>query len=504
MDEQRKREYVEAPAGHGKTESIAQQVVDSGDCKKRILILTHTNAGVNSLRKRLKTKAVKYSSYDLLTIDAFCLKYASYYPSTSGIAKHIEDFGSVNYKQAQKGAIEIFDKPDLKKFLKTKYSFLIVDEYQDCSKNQHELVLKISEEIDCLVFGDPMQGIFDFNSDGFSWEQDLYSNFTRHNHINLDIPHRWINSGNETLGLWIADAREKLKLDNADQIDFRELPRNISICSFATSSATFINDTATAISRVIPDEGSVLALVPNLRERNDLHHAIAGKMFRPLQSIDRMDSKKLMGFLKNMDTFMRSYRRKPASLYNLFRDELAMACMTGTPALQKSIKDKLDLYPHSIVELRKKGDRMGEKNKMVYDLLLDIYNDKTSHTTIKKSLKLMDYLEEQSDRIYRRELWYSAKEALRKYLKEDGMSLEECGFLGRQKLSFVGRNFRRVIGNTLLTKGLEFDHVIILDPSSFSNKNLYVALSRARNSITIIKSSPSVLEYAAALRGIDS
>jgi len=495
-----KREYVEAPAGHGKTEAIALEVSNYTG-KNRILILTHTNAGVNTLRKRLKLKHVQSCKYDLLTIDAFCLKYSRYYPTTSGIPKNIQDYSSINYKQAQIGAIKVFSKSDLKIFLKTRYALLIVDEYQDCSKTQHELVLKLSEEIDCLAFGDPMQGIFDFNSDGFSWDLDLCTNFQINEVINLNIPYRWTNSGNEELGFWISDAREKLKGNKAYEIDFDALPTHISVHTLATETERIIPDIATKISGNIPDKGSVLALIPNLPERSDLHHAIAGKMYRTLQSIDRMDAKKVISYLQKLDIFLNSFRRSPVSLYSLIRDDLAKACMTGSPALPNSIKSKLSLYPtSSIDELRLKGNRMGEDNKMVYFLLLDIYEDKSPQTAIRKILKLMDFIESKSIKKYRRELWYSAKEALRKHLTNDSISLEESGYLIRQKISFVGRNFKRVIGNTLLTKGLEFDHVIIVDPTSFTNKNLYVSISRACKSIVVIKTTPTLREYVSSLR----
>ena len=46
-----KRAVIVAPAGYGKTELIVQSVACS---EGRQLILTHTHAGVDSLRKRFK------------------------------------------------------------------------------------------------------------------------------------------------------------------------------------------------------------------------------------------------------------------------------------------------------------------------------------------------------------------------------------------------------------------------------------------------------------------
>jgi len=44
------------------------------------------------------------------------------------------------------------------------YSRLIVDEYQDCSVRQHQLLELVSEALPTCVLGDPMQAIFDFGA----------------------------------------------------------------------------------------------------------------------------------------------------------------------------------------------------------------------------------------------------------------------------------------------------------------------------------------------------
>jgi DNA helicase-2/ATP-dependent DNA helicase PcrA len=51
---------------------------------------------------------------------------------------------------------------------------------------------------------------------------------------------------------------------------------------------------------------------------------------------------------------------------------------------------------------------------------------------------------------------------------------------------------RRLIGTTLLVKGLEFDHAIILDAASLSRNELYVALTRGAKSLTIVSTTPTL------------
>ena len=67
---------------------------------------------------------------------------------------------------------------------------------------------------------------------------------------------------------------------------------------------------------------------------------------------------------------------------------------------------------------------------------------------------------------------------------------EKCQseFLHRGR--FGGR--RRIIGTTLLLKGLEVDHGIFLDASTPPKEHLYVALTRASKSLTIIWTTPTL------------
>lgn len=62
---------VIAPAGHGKTEMLAEIVERSSG---KLLLLTHTNAGVNAIKKRMNNKSISSSRYNVETIASFCIK----------------------------------------------------------------------------------------------------------------------------------------------------------------------------------------------------------------------------------------------------------------------------------------------------------------------------------------------------------------------------------------------------------------------------------------------
>ena len=75
---------VVAPAGHGKTEMITELV--SHSCG-RTLLLTHTNAGVDALEKRLRKRSVPSSLYRIATIASFCGSWCKAYYRNANLDK---------------------------------------------------------------------------------------------------------------------------------------------------------------------------------------------------------------------------------------------------------------------------------------------------------------------------------------------------------------------------------------------------------------------------------
>lgn len=144
-----------APAGHGKTEMIVDIVMASTG---KQLLLTHTNAGVDAIKSRLDRKQVKESKYTVSTIAAFCIRWCLAYKHTAGIPdfKGIEN---VNYEALYKAAEAIFHNTWSGKVLKNTYASIIVDEYQDCTMDQHSLIVSLNSFLPVYVLGDPLQGI---------------------------------------------------------------------------------------------------------------------------------------------------------------------------------------------------------------------------------------------------------------------------------------------------------------------------------------------------------
>ena len=72
--------YVVAPAGYGKTHLIAESTARSAG---RQLILTHTYAGVNALRRKMRCLGVSDRFYRIDTIASWALRLSLSYSGTS-------------------------------------------------------------------------------------------------------------------------------------------------------------------------------------------------------------------------------------------------------------------------------------------------------------------------------------------------------------------------------------------------------------------------------------
>lgn len=482
------KKYIIAPAGHGKTEQIANFILDNDDVKK-LLVLTHTNAGVSSLIKRFRKKKISSDKYDIYTIDSFAIKYSKAYPCTSEVYENPTN--SAEYDQCRKGAIKVFNIEFLQNFLQKRYSLIIVDEYQDCSDIQHELISKISENTNCIILGDPMQGIFDFGGCNIVNWATIRKDFEKHE-IELDIPHRW-RGDNEKLGQWIKETRKKI--ENGEEIIFEG--SHIDFLDISTTT-----DKVNPIFKYIEESKEILILIKDDSSLGSFKKELA-KYFRGIiQVVDALDFSLLYKFLKNIII----------NQDELFFNELisfCKNCMTQVGHFESPINRKVqkiwdETNPSSILELRNKKINVKDplkhtKINKLYCRFLDVIALKEVERA-KHLILLMDEIEKfikeydsvKKGYIYRKDIWNSVKNALSMYVNKNE-DMESCGRKIRQKTSFVGRGFKKVIGTTLLTKGLEYEHVIIDDPSAYDAKHLYVALSRATKKITIFGKNKKII-----------
>ena len=75
---QKDKSMIIAPAGYGKTHTIIECLTQNQE-PKRILILTHTHAGVASIKEKIKANNILSSKFQIDTICSFAIQLAQNY-----------------------------------------------------------------------------------------------------------------------------------------------------------------------------------------------------------------------------------------------------------------------------------------------------------------------------------------------------------------------------------------------------------------------------------------
>lgn len=216
---------ITAPAGCGKTHLIADALTRY-TASKPILVLTHTNAGVVALRSRLDKAGVPSRDYRLSTIDGWAMRLISTFPARGGQEPSILELKKpkTDYPAIREAAWKLLKAGHISDVLKSSYSRLIVDEYQDCSIPQHAIIYYAAQTLPTCVLGDPMQAIFGFQGNALAnWEKHVCTHFPIAG--KLTTPWRWKNAGNDGFGLWLLDARERLQ--TGQTVDFQSCPAHV-------------------------------------------------------------------------------------------------------------------------------------------------------------------------------------------------------------------------------------------------------------------------------------
>jgi DNA helicase-2/ATP-dependent DNA helicase PcrA len=453
---------IVAPAGFGKTHAIAECLKHS---EGRQLILTHTHAGVAALKLKIQKAGIANTKYRVETISSFSQRYVKAFYSGNDVPGQDENdkyFPFIIMK-----ARELVALAPIKDVLKTSYSGLIVDEYQDCTIGQHELIIELSNTIPTHILGDPLQGIFGFKEPLVDLNRDL-KDFDRF--PDLDTPWRWkdINPG---LGECIKVIRRKL--ENREQVDLEEYEAQIEVIVGGYNKRIWelIND---------KNEKSVLIIHPNSEKRGDREKIVT--YFRyAIHLVEAIDDKDFYGRAKKLDNL-----NQTDALY-----EELFTFLKGKKVV-KQIKERRHTRRASTL-LTGLGEYFPEDNNLpkssdpnVISIVEQIktYQQTKSHLLMSHIFKRIKSLKHVN--CCRVELFNDLCKALEQ-AEYKGVTVFEAMKEIRNSVRKIGRRIiGRCIGTTLLTKGLEFDTVAILNAHEFKcHKNFYVAISRACKKLII-------------------
>jgi hypothetical protein len=286
-----------APAGYGKTHSIAVSM-NAIKSNGTHLILTHTHAGIASIKEKLKKENIPSKSFHVETISGFAQRYVlSFYKGDD-----IPDLADKTYFGfILKKALFYFGLKPIQKILLRSYSSLFVDEYQDCTSTQHDLILQISSLFPTRFLGDPLQGIFQFDPldllVDMGNEGQMKGFFE--NKYELDIPQRWLRGSNAELGESLKAIRGELILGNP--INLSTYPAIESYCF----NEDDLNDPKSEYYKKVSsslNENSLLIIHPNTTSINPRLSLIKrfNNRFTLLESIDDKDFYKLASKFDNI------------------------------------------------------------------------------------------------------------------------------------------------------------------------------------------------------------
>lgn len=455
---------IEAPAGHGKTEVIASAVAL---CTGRQLILTHTHAGVASLKKRIQIKGVSKSQYRVETIDSFCMRYSSAYPITAAIDPGA-DTESI-YVQAQKGAARVLRVSAVRRVVASLFEGVIVDEYQDCQKLQHEVCELLAEFLPVRVLGDRLQSLFTWRGQNpIDWAKDVeaggYIPLAR-----LDIPQRWMLPGaSKHLGEWLTGVRHRLLRGQPVVLDCPTV-RVIPVANGAIHTGVV---GAVKGSKAKKDDSVVVLYGPTYRadRPHPLAALLSGFGFTVMMEIE---GKALQGWCQKIDAASRH------QLVQVLLDFADICCTKCTD----------DLRPlRAGLERQDLGGVRANKAAALLAWLVTIEGDFELRHAEEWLRRLSRH---NGRRIHHRELFFSMCEAIRYYCAGKSGDLINAAIAVRSKQSHAGRRVdSRCIARTTLVKGLQFDHVIVVLPEMMNRENQYVAFSRAVKTLTIVTTTP--------------
>jgi superfamily I DNA/RNA helicase len=453
-----RRGIVIAPAGCGKTYLLAEAVSYSPG---RQLVLTHTHAGVRAIRAHLERQGVPTSKYRVVTIDGFALRYASAFPTLSQWT--ITEPSGDDWKTLRLATHRLLQTTAIRRVISLTYAGVFIDEYQDCSIAQHQLILNLAEVIPVRAVGDPLQSIFAFldRSEYCRWK-DVESNFTLV--AELNTPHRW-NTCNNALGSWLSDVRRLLITGQA--IDLNSSP---VIWKHLTNEKEKTRLNACYGVKVQAGH-SMVALRKWRPECNRLARNLKGR-FRVMETVE---CDELLEWAQRFEETSGVLRVKTIL-------EFAELCMSGLPPAIKQI-----------------GDRLNQGNppkpqRDDYKKVLHALEDVRDKNNLRVVLDAMSAITDLDHKLVlaRHELWREMKKVLQLYQNNSSVTLRRTACNLRNQLRHVGSKVDRAsLATPLLVKGLEFDHALILDADDHKEaESLYVAMTRGSRSLTIVSENP--------------
>jgi hypothetical protein len=458
-----KRGAVTAPAGCGKTQLIADSLLLQADSKPA-LVLTHTNAGKGALEARLARAKVPRHAYRVSTIDSWAIRVISKFPARSGVKPEVLRLESpgTDYPAVRQAAWSLLASGHIDDALRATYCRLIVDEYQDCTIPQHQVVGWAANVLPTCVLGDPLQAIFGFREPTVDWTKDVHHLFPPVGE--LSTPWRWKNAGADDLGRWLLESRAQLIARKS--VDLSRAPAEVTWIQLpADPNGAHLKRLAAAMTKAPTPGGTVLVIGDSTNPSGQRQVASQTPGATTVEAVD----------LRDLTAFGRRFNAgSSASLPDLveFASEL-MTSLGGSDLLRR-------------VESLSKGTARKEAT----DAEAKALAFKVAPSLAAALAALRAFEEADGVRVYRPEVLQVLKAALQS-AHQGECTFQEAVVRARERNRHVGRPIaRRAVGSTLLLKGLEADVAVVLNPAAMDARHLYVALTRGAKRLVVCSQTP--------------
>ena len=350
------------------------------------------------------------------------------------------------------------------------YSGVIVDEYQDCIVEQHQIFLNLNQSVPVYVLGDPMQAIFGWAGTLVSWENIEFEPVCVQTR-----PWRWKDT-NPNLGEYLNIMRERLRPAlQGKQVTISV--NNYQKSVFVVSPSQSINWKTRYVDgrfiKKLEKYHHVLYISSDPKFQIELCTRTAGKF----QNDEPQECRELFNTAKDLDS--NDIQKISQALYRFLT-----ICATG-------IKAKLGSYWKHI----EAGDFNFQRIKK-FPRFAELVMELKANPTIDNILNILTWVRKNgSFPIYRRELFYELERALR-YARDTDSSVMEAVQRIRSVPSLRKTySFQFLSSRTTLSKGLEFDCVIIdlTQKYPLCVTDYYVALTRATKAVYLITDKNTVI-----------
>ena len=309
------------------------------------------------------------------------------------------------------------------------------------------------------IFGFRGESIVDFSDSSFATFRD--------NCQTLETPWRWNNAGKASLGRDLSSIRSKLLSSTAINLnDYQDIKVIIAPESdYARKGTTYKREIYNALRN-----NSVLLIHPTSEAIEARIKFI--QQFPMLMMVESIDDKSFYSSCASFDSSIG---------YPLIANIVNVMRKIGT-------KSKIDIWFKETGHLKNKRSA---KEQQIRGRLETIINQLLSRKSYSNILLLIEAIEGLPNvKIYRKDFLQDICKSL-KEAERFGISATESIERNRNLLRQKGRKIQgKGIGTTLLTKGLEFDTVVVLNAHRFTDKrHLYVALTRCCKQLIIISNS---------------